>query len=180
MLILVNGHAIGTIKSKQPGKDVMDHPNILGEVYDQLMHLHSIFRVNTPFAILTCYEQWRICWLNNENSNELASMDKLPEPSLYRTPMKPEEEFVNTFEGINLEDTPPSPQPPPIPSRKRGVGLLQKVDGTESDLVEEKLDMDDDIIRRFCSTTVMEWNDKSLPAMLATVINLRLIWLRKI
>ena len=55
MLILVNGHPIGTIECKQPGKDAMEHPNILGEVYDQLMHLHSIFRVNTPFAILTCY-----------------------------------------------------------------------------------------------------------------------------
>jgi hypothetical protein len=51
MLILFNGLPIGTIKCKQPGKDAMEHPNILGEVYDQLMHLHSIFRVNTPFAM---------------------------------------------------------------------------------------------------------------------------------
>ena len=43
MLILVNGHPIGTIEGKQPGKEAMGHPNILGEVYDQLMHLHSIF-----------------------------------------------------------------------------------------------------------------------------------------
>ena len=57
MLILVNGHPVGTIEGKQPGKGAMEHPNILGEVYDQLMHLHSIFRVDTPFAILTCYEK---------------------------------------------------------------------------------------------------------------------------
>ena len=68
MLILVNGHPIGTIEGKQPGKDAMEHPNILGEVYDQLMHLHSIFRVNTPFAILTCYNQWRVCWLHKTDS----------------------------------------------------------------------------------------------------------------
>lgn len=57
MLIFVNGHPIGSIEGKQPGKDAMEHKNILGEVYDQLMHLRSIFRVNTPFAILTCYNQ---------------------------------------------------------------------------------------------------------------------------
>eukprot|EP00977_Amphora_coffeiformis_P001894 scaffold362_cov176-Amphora_coffeaeformis.AAC.20 len=31
MLILVNGHPIGTIEGKQPAKDAMEHPNILGE-----------------------------------------------------------------------------------------------------------------------------------------------------
>ena len=58
MLILVNGLLIGTIEGKQPGDTAMVHPNILGEVYDQLMHLSSIFRVTTPFAILTSYEEW--------------------------------------------------------------------------------------------------------------------------
>uniref|UniRef100_A0A7S2XN91 Uncharacterized protein n=1 Tax=Attheya septentrionalis TaxID=420275 RepID=A0A7S2XN91_9STRA len=29
MLILINGHPIGTIQGKQPGKDAMSHPNIL-------------------------------------------------------------------------------------------------------------------------------------------------------
>ena len=29
MLILVNGHPIGTIEGKQPGKEAMEHPNIL-------------------------------------------------------------------------------------------------------------------------------------------------------
>jgi hypothetical protein len=169
MLILVNGHPIGTIECKQPGKDAMEHPNILGEVYDQLMHLHSIFRVNTPFAILTCYEKWRICWLCKDDSIELAGIDKLPEPSLYQTPLKQKQELVNTFED-NLGDKPPSPQPPPTPSRKRGIGLLQEVDDAESDVVEEKLDVDDEMIRRFCGTTVMEWDDRSLPVILASVI----------
>jgi hypothetical protein len=158
MLILVNGHPIGTIEGKQPGKDAMEHPNILGEVYDQLMHLHSIFRVNTPFAILTCYNQWRICWLNEPDSIARAGIDKLPaEPSLYQTPVKQ-----------NLGDKPPSPQPPPTPSRKRGVGRLQEVDVAESD-AENDLGTDDEA-RTFCGTTVMKWNDKSLPAVLASLI----------
>ena len=53
MLILVNGHPIGTVNGKQPGDVAMVHPNILGEVYDHLVHLSSVFRVSTPFAILT-------------------------------------------------------------------------------------------------------------------------------
>ena len=73
MLILVNDHPIGTIESKQPGIVAMHHPNILGEVYDQLTHLSSIFKVDNPFAILTSYEEWRICWLNNEASNTIAA-----------------------------------------------------------------------------------------------------------
>lgn len=53
MLILVNGHPIGTIDGKQPDEKAMTHQNTLGEVYDQLQHLHSIFRVDCPFAMLT-------------------------------------------------------------------------------------------------------------------------------
>lgn len=168
MLILVNGHPIGTIEGKQPGKGAIEHPNILGEVYDQLMHLHSIFRVTTPFAILTCYEKWRICWLDKKDSNDLAGSDKLPEPCLYQTPVKDKQELENTSQDMNLEDKPPSPPMPPTPSRKRDAGRLQKVDDTESD-VEEKLDDADDK-RVFCGTAEMSWNDKSLPLKLASVI----------
>jgi hypothetical protein len=168
MLILVNGHPIGTIEGKQPGKLAMEHPNILGEVYDQLMHLHSIFRVNTPFAILTCYNQWRVCWLHKNDSIEIAGMEKLPKPSLYQTPVKQTQECINTFEDMNLGDKPPSPQPPPTPSRMRGFGLLQEVDDAESD-VENDLGADDEA-RTFCGTNVMEWNDRSLPVILASVI----------
>ena len=146
----------------------MEHPNILGEVYDQLMHLHSIFRVDTPFAILTCYNQWRICWLNEPDSITRAGMEKLPEPSLYQTPVKQKQELVNTFEDMKLGDKSSSPQPPPTPSRKRGVGVLQEVDVVESD-VENDLGTDDEA-RTFCGTNVMEWNDRSLPVILASVI----------
>jgi hypothetical protein len=169
MLILINGHPIGTIKGKQPGLVAMSHPNILGEVYDQLMHLHSIFRVNTPFAILTSYEEWRICWLNHQDSNELAVLDKLPPSISYQTPVKQKQELGNASEDMNLGDETPSPQLPPTPSRKRGVERLQEVvddDDAESDVEG----ISDDKIRNFCGTVVMKWDDKSLPGVLASVI----------
>jgi hypothetical protein len=164
MLILVNGYPIGTIEGKQPGKGAMDHPNILGEVYDQLMHLYSIFRVDTPFTILTCYEQWRICWLDKKDSN---ASDKLPESFPYQTPVKQSQELVNAVNVMNLGDKAPSPEPPPTPSRERGIGRLQEVDDAESDSMEEKLD---DETRTFCGSAVMKWHDRLLPVVLASVI----------
>jgi hypothetical protein len=62
--------------AKQPGKDAMKHPNILGEVND---------------------EQWRICWLDKKERNDRAGSDKLPEPSLYQTPGKQKQELVSTL-----------------------------------------------------------------------------------
>ena len=175
MLILVNGHPIGTIESKQPGEVAMHHPNILGEVYDHLMHLHSIFRVKTPFAILTCYEEWRVCWLDHEDSNNLAAMGTLPPSVPYQTPMKRKAELEGTTElegtyrNVALEDKPPSPDPPPTPSRQLSVGSLQRVvpEDAEGDVVGELPEAES---REFCGTSVVQFNDRSLPVMLASVV----------
>ena len=169
MLILVNGHPVGTIEGKQPGKGAMEHPNILGEVYDQLMHLRSIFRVNTPFALLTCYEKWRICWLNEQDSNELARMSNFPTRNPYETPTKESLfEVDNLFPGNKLEDNTPSPQLPPTPSRKKGILGLQRVDDESNE--EVKWNIADYEERTFCSTNIMDWQDRSLPIVLASVI----------
>ena len=39
-------------QGKQPSDVAMTHPNILGEVYDQLQHLHSIFLGGHPSRYL--------------------------------------------------------------------------------------------------------------------------------
>lgn len=148
MLILVDGHPVGTIEGKQPGKIAMHNPNILGEVYDHLMHLSSIFRVDNPVAILTSYEEWRICWLNLPATNDFASTTTIP------------------------EITPYQPLPPSTPSRAKNVGSLQEVEQDVDQDVDPK-DVDgkfDDQDRVFCGTDVMPWTDRSLPAMLASVI----------
>jgi hypothetical protein len=172
MLILVNGHPIGTIEGKQPGKNAMDHPNILGEVYDQLEHLRSIFRVDIPFAILTSYAEWRICWLNEQSSIERAGTDILPEPGPYETPVKKRkhETLGKTQDDMNLEHKKESPPLPATPSRTMVTKPLhlQKVDAVESD-VETDVGTDDNT-RVFCGTTVMPWHDRSLPVLLASLI----------
>mmetsp|Transcript_21505 Transcript_21505/g.38900 ORF Transcript_21505/g.38900 Transcript_21505/m.38900 type:complete len:87 (+) Transcript_21505:1024-1284(+) len=64
-------------------------------------------------------------------------MDKLPTSISYQTtPVKQKQELVNALEDMNLGDKTPSPQPPPTPSRKRGVERLQEVvdDGDDAEL----------------------------------------------
>ena len=109
MVIRKNGRPIGTIGVKQPGSDAMYHGNILGKVYDHLQHLQSIFRVDVPFAILTSYNEWRICWLDNEKSNDRASSDAIhlqPDPN--RTPDK-------RMGSSKSSDSSPTPEHPATP-----------------------------------------------------------------
>jgi len=166
MLILVNGHPI---EGKQPSRAAMEHPNILGEVYDQLLHLHSIFRVDNPFAILTCYEQWRICWLDELESNRRAALKILPEPVACATPVKPKRNLANAPGEMDSEDEKESPLLPQTPSRAKGPGRLQAVDDSQPAVDDEDLGADDNP-RTFFGTIVIEWNDRALPVVLASVI----------
>jgi hypothetical protein len=169
MLIHMNGHPIGAIEGKQPGKIAMTNVNILGEVYDQLMHLHSIFGVDNPFAILTSYEEWRICWLNTDSSNQVAALEQLPDPPLqFSTPVKAQSQgkLTNAMQELALKDD--SPEPPPTPSRSRAVGCLQIVDDEFEE--EEKFIAAHDPEREFCGTEVISGTDESLPYMLASVV----------
>jgi hypothetical protein len=105
--------------------------------------------------------------LDKKDSNVRAASDKLPESFLYQTPVKQSQELVNAVKDMNLGDKAPSPEPPPAPSRERGIGRLQEVDDAESDSMEEKLD---DETRTFCGSAVMKWHDRLLPVVLASVI----------
>ena len=160
MVIVVNGHPIGTVKGKQPGEEAMHHGNILGEVYDQLQHLRSVFRVDVPFAVLTSYNEWRICWLDDDESNERASSAEIPQHDPYRTPSK-------TKRDANSEDSSPTPELPATPSRMIPVGTIQAADDS-SDAVATV--GNDDKPRTLCGTRVVEWDEMELPLLLASVI----------
>ena len=138
----------------------MHHSNILGGVYDQLMHLQSIFRINKPFAILTSYEEWRTCWLDY---NDLAAANTLPAITPHETPVKQKSEIS---EEDVLEEDGSSPLPPPTSSRTVGVCNLPEDDETD----DECKISEDDQQRVILGTEVIQWNDKSLPVMLESVI----------
>lgn len=123
MLILVKNHPIGTMKGKQPGKVAMSRKFILGEVFDQLLHL----ALCSALTILTSFEDWRICWLDSDTSHAIASMSTLPTQTRYKLPRR-------TIRGFfQLENRRRSPEPP-CPSRECNAILLHNVDDTAGDI----------------------------------------------
>lgn len=161
MVIVVDGHPIGTIEGKQPSDEAMHHGNILGEVYDQLQHLRSVFRVDVPFAILTSYNEWRICWLDDDKSVERASSTEMPQHNPYNTPSKPKR-------NANSENTsPPTPELPATSSRMNPVGTIQEADDSSDAITTAGKD---DKPRIFCGTRVVKWDEMELPLLLASVM----------
>lgn len=142
LVIRINGHPNGTIVETQPASKAMHHSNTIGQVYDRLQHLRSVLRVDVPFVILTSYEEWRVCWLDNEPSNERAASSS--------------------------DATIPYRLPPAAPSRMNAItGTLPKTDhSTDAEAVMGN----DDEPRIVCGTRVFRWNDAELPLLLASGI----------
>ena len=88
---------IGVIQVKKPDKDGktvgMQHPNILGELYDFMKHLPNFYGVYPVFGVLTNLAEWRVAWLPNEETDTVAA-----EVSTF------EDDDVETDEGIYLLD----------------------------------------------------------------------------
>jgi hypothetical protein len=159
MVLYLNGHPVGVIEGKQPGAEAMHHERILGEVFDQLMHVRTVFRVSTPFAILTSYAQWRVCWLDDATSVHIASQTEYPPLSPYTTPLK------RSRGGTQNQD---SRTAPPTPSAGLGpVALLQPDEDEQED--KSPSDVEDASTRMLCASKVYEASDPMLPLLLATV-----------
>lgn len=83
VLRFVNGAAISVIEVKMPGKKddnalkFLSNGAVLGQVLDYLLTLRRYHGVEHPFAILTTYTHWRVCWL--PISDAVAA---LPAPSI--------------------------------------------------------------------------------------------------
>ena len=107
------------------------------------------------------YNEWRVCWLNDDKSKERASSAEIPQQDPYCTPTKPKQDANNS------KDSPPTPEMPPTPSRMNPVGSIQEADDS-SDAVATV--GKDDKPRTFCGTQVVKWDDMQLPLILASVI----------
>jgi hypothetical protein len=72
---------VGAIEVKKPYGDdsrrgsILADAGVLGEVFDQLMHLKNEWMVAAPFVLVTSYNEWRVCWLNDDASNALAAKE---------------------------------------------------------------------------------------------------------
>jgi hypothetical protein len=179
-VLYLNGYLVGVIEGKQPGKQAMTHPRILGEVYDQLMHLRSVFRVSTPFAILSSYNQWRLCWLDDAPSNMLAAMTELPESTPYQTPSKRKRDDASKLPDAKRSkhaaagDTPTSRRrreltPPPTPSSAVKPVRLSDPQGEEDGPAEGPDDEEKHEERILCVSPVVGSDSEDLPVILLSV-----------
>jgi hypothetical protein len=65
---------------KKAGEIAMTNEFIAGELFDHMMHLRSLFGVRQVFGgILTSNDEWRVCWLPDDESKKLAAADSLSE-----------------------------------------------------------------------------------------------------
>jgi hypothetical protein len=78
----------GIVEVKKAGEIAMTNGFIAGEVFDHMMHIRSLFGVREVFSILTSYDEWRVCWLPDDESDKLAVAESLPEVRVFETPTK--------------------------------------------------------------------------------------------
>jgi hypothetical protein len=175
MIVFINGRPIGAVEVKQPSRNAMLQDNILGEVFDQLMHLRSVFGVNTPFAILTSYDKWRICWLDDDASNKLAMQTEIEkkQPKAYETPLKSKKPISCDDEGDEVTESKTkqsSPPPPDTPSRR----LEPRLHVPDTDDKPVDVDEDGDMTnasssRKICVSRIVNSDDRQLVPMLVSV-----------
>jgi len=66
--------AEGPVGAEETKKDITNiDDRVVGEVFDQLMYLKHYWMIRAPFVILSSYKHWRVCWLNDSESNKLAA-----------------------------------------------------------------------------------------------------------
>jgi len=72
-VVSVRGIPMGVVQVKKPdvpGKPkALDHPNVLGELFDFLRHLPNFHGVSPAFGILTNMNTWRMAWLPTESGD---------------------------------------------------------------------------------------------------------------
>ena len=68
----VKQHGPLTDRDGQTYSSAVEHPGVLSQVRDQLSHLRQVWGVKQAFGIVTTLRTWRVCWLDDEETNKLA------------------------------------------------------------------------------------------------------------
>lgn len=76
--ITVRSIPVGVVEVKKPDKRgqkvlALEHPNVLGELYDFMKHLPNFYGTFPAFGILTNMNSWRFAWFPDEETNVLAA-----------------------------------------------------------------------------------------------------------
>jgi len=129
----------------------MTNELIAGEVFDHMMHLRSLFGVRQVFGILTSYDEWRVCWLPNGESDKLAAADSLPEALVFETPTKAK---TGPSEIASKDDSPTLVSP-----SKHIAAHDCRVLDDENDVAEEEEEDDQEVVERALSASAI-WKRK--------------------
>jgi hypothetical protein len=109
----MGGVPVGVVEVKKPGPGVLEDERVLGELFDYMKHLPNFYGTREVIGILTTYREWRVCWLDNEETRTLvarsATISDEREEEAVRTPKKP------SIDGEPKESSPPGL----TPSKKR-------------------------------------------------------------
>lgn len=68
-----HGIAVGVVEVRKPdvpgGVIALDHPNVLGELFDFMKHPPNFCGVTPAFGIVTNLNSWRMAWIPDENGD---------------------------------------------------------------------------------------------------------------
>jgi hypothetical protein len=120
-----NGHIVGVIEIKLPAKGkskqpVLNHPNVLGELYDQMQLVRGFYGTGPVIGILTTGVEWKVCWFPEDDEIYKTSAGNVQ----FHTPLK-----------ARAEEGRSSP-PGGTPSQEKGV--VYGIDAENNEQAEEK------------------------------------------
>jgi hypothetical protein len=134
------GIPVGVVEVKKPGEDILSNGAVLGELYDYMKQIVNFYGLKEVFGILTTYEEWRICWLDNAESKKLAGR----EPEELVEPQSPSKDPESKSEGKSPPGLTPSKQ----------LEKIHALEEIEEDVLEEPDVEKDDTKREMICTRV--------------------------
>ena len=79
-VVTLHAMPIGVIEVKKPdilgNETALDHPNVLGELYDFMKHLPNFYGVSPAFGIVTNLNAWRIAWFPDAETDRFAAEEE--------------------------------------------------------------------------------------------------------
>lgn len=141
------GIPVGVVEVKIPDPEKMDNGLIHGQIYDYMARLESFYGLQHVFGIVSTYQQWRICWFPSSD-NAARATEIEPQP---KVAPQSESENEETEGQEKVEHSEEYKREYIITFYKRRILTVY-------------------IRRKIYGTSLIEWNDKELPALLASVI----------
>ena len=84
-------------------KTALEHPNVLGQLYDFIKHLPNFYGVLPAFGIITNLNSWRIAWLPDEDTDKLAAQQEEIDEEETLDPQESNETSLESVDAHQIE-----------------------------------------------------------------------------